>query len=300
MWNAIAKLLGDTGAARPVGASPWDRWIALSLAPVVVAEALLREGLALRPMHVAVGFAMLGAVVVRRARPFAATALGFGLATAWSLVLRALGLPATTLEISAFVLLLPYSLVRWGSAREVVAGVFVLAGAYASAALHGEMHGLGEAIGAAVVILFPGALGASARFRANAHAREVEHAKLQERTYLARDLHDTVAHHVAAIAIQAQAGRAVLAVRPEASASSLEAIEREAARTLAEPLTDREEEVLLAVARGRTNQEIAGDLHVSLSTVKSHLANLMGKLGARNRVEIAMFAYETGRVARGA
>ncbi|MBS2014214.1 MAG: response regulator transcription factor [Deltaproteobacteria bacterium] len=69
---------------------------------------------------------------------------------------------------------------------------------------------------------------------------------------------------------------------------------------LAEPLTDREEEVLLAVARGRTNQEIAGDLHVSLSTVKSHLANLMGKLGARNRVEIAMFAYETGRVPRGA
>ncbi len=69
--------------------------------------------------------------------------------------------------------------------------------------------------------------------------------------------------------------------------------------TLAEPLTEREEEVLLAVARGRTNQEIARELHVSLSTVKSHVANLMGKLDARNRVEIAMFAYETGRVVRG-
>ena len=64
---------------------------------------------------------------------------------------------------------------------------------------------------------------------------------------------------------------------------------------LAEPLTEREEEVLLAVARGRTNQEIARDLHISLSTVKSHLANLMGKLGARNRVEIVMWAYETKR-----
>jgi DNA-binding NarL/FixJ family response regulator len=63
-----------------------------------------------------------------------------------------------------------------------------------------------------------------------------------------------------------------------------------------EPLTAREEEVVKAVAAGRTNAEIAGDLHISLSTVKSHLASLMTKLAARNRVEIAMWAYETGRV----
>ncbi len=65
-----------------------------------------------------------------------------------------------------------------------------------------------------------------------------------------------------------------------------------------EPLTDREEEVLRTVARGRTNAEIAAELHISLSTVKTHLASLMNKLGARNRVEIAMFAYESGRVGR--
>ncbi|MFN0028758.1 MAG: response regulator [Acidimicrobiales bacterium] len=64
-----------------------------------------------------------------------------------------------------------------------------------------------------------------------------------------------------------------------------------------EPLTGREEEVLLTVARGRTNAEIADELYISLSTVKSHLASLMNKLGARNRVEIAMWAYETGRIA---
>lgn len=63
-----------------------------------------------------------------------------------------------------------------------------------------------------------------------------------------------------------------------------------------EPLTEREEQVLVTVARGRTNAEIASELHISLSTVKSHLASLMGKLDARNRVEIAMWAYETGRV----
>ena len=63
-----------------------------------------------------------------------------------------------------------------------------------------------------------------------------------------------------------------------------------------EPLTEREEEVLLTVARGRTNAEIAEELHITLSTVKTHVAALMNKIGARNRVEVAMWAYETGRV----
>ena len=63
-----------------------------------------------------------------------------------------------------------------------------------------------------------------------------------------------------------------------------------------EPLTAREEEVLARVARGRTNTEIADELFISLSTTKTHLASLMSKLGARNRVELAMWAYETNRV----
>lgn len=62
-------------------------------------------------------------------------------------------------------------------------------------------------------------------------------------------------------------------------------------------LTDREEEILLAVARGRSNAEIGKELEISLSTVKSHVASVMTKLPARNRVEIAIWAYETGRIA---
>ena len=62
------------------------------------------------------------------------------------------------------------------------------------------------------------------------------------------------------------------------------------------PLTDREEEVLVTVARGRTNAEIGDELHISLSTVKAHLASLMTKLEVRNRVELAIWAHETGRV----
>ncbi len=63
-----------------------------------------------------------------------------------------------------------------------------------------------------------------------------------------------------------------------------------------EPLTEREEQVLLAVARGLSNSEIASELYITLSTVKTHLASLMMKLAARNRVEIAIWAHQTKRV----
>jgi len=60
-----------------------------------------------------------------------------------------------------------------------------------------------------------------------------------------------------------------------------------------QPLSERETEVIRAIARGRTNQEIAAELFISLSTVKSHLATIQNKLQVRNRVEIAAWAWES-------
>jgi DNA-binding NarL/FixJ family response regulator len=63
---------------------------------------------------------------------------------------------------------------------------------------------------------------------------------------------------------------------------------------LSEPLTDRELDVVRLVALGRTNAEIAAELYVSLSTVKTHLSSIQLKLAARNRVEIAAWAWQNG------
>ncbi len=89
-------------------------------------------------------------------------------------------------------------------------------------------------------------------------------------------------------------------IAPSVTARLLAAFSQHQARAIPmqpfEALTEREEEVLATVAKGWTNAEIAEGLHISLSTAKTHLASLMSKLGARNRVEIVMWAYETGRI----
>ncbi|MFE0736458.1 response regulator [Streptomyces sp. NPDC058855] len=68
------------------------------------------------------------------------------------------------------------------------------------------------------------------------------------------------------------------------------------ARSRLEPLTGREREVVALLGAGLSNQEIAGRLHVVEGTVKAHVSAVLGRLGLRNRVQLAILAHEAGLV----
>jgi len=115
-------------------------------------------------------------------------------------------------------------------------------------------------------------------------------------------LKDAPRHDLIAAVKIAAAGNALLA--PSVTMRLIDAFARRPARTLPAPsrlalLTSREHDILLRLARGLTNAEIAADLVISEATVKSHVGNLLAKLGLRDRVQAVILAYETGIVQPG-
>jgi len=77
------------------------------------------------------------------------------------------------------------------------------------------------------------------------------------------------------------------------------AVAVEAAHRL-DGVTEREREVLVLIARGLSNTEIAAELHLSIATAKSHVGRLLTKLGARDRAQLVIAAYEAGLMTLGA
>jgi DNA-binding NarL/FixJ family response regulator len=115
-------------------------------------------------------------------------------------------------------------------------------------------------------------------------------------------LKDAPRHDLIAAVRVAAAGNALLA--PSVTMRLIDAFARRPAQTLPAPsrlasLTGREHDILLRLARGLTNAEIAADLVVSEATVKSHVGSLLAKLGLRDRVQAVILAYETGVVQPG-
>jgi DNA-binding NarL/FixJ family response regulator len=80
----------------------------------------------------------------------------------------------------------------------------------------------------------------------------------------------------------------------DAYAQQLPVTPRTADNTLLQKLTEREREILIAITRGWTNPEIADRLHLSESTVKTHVGRVLAKIGARDRVQAVIFAYDIG------
>ncbi|MDO3647423.1 sensor histidine kinase [Nocardia mangyaensis] len=221
---------------RPADAPPIGRldWLLVGVfAAVALVEGIVAPGSGWRPLVVALALALIPALLWRRDRPLPAALVGWGAAGLLSVLQLTTRAGELGLYSMTAVLILLYSLVRWGSGREMVVGtafvtIVVALGMYASAA------GWAEVFGGSVLLLLLVALAAVFRYRADLWHRQQREIRNQERVALARELHDTVAHHVSAIAVQAQAGRVVAGIEPEKAAEILAAIESEASRTLAE------------------------------------------------------------------
>lgn len=212
----------------------WRDWALVALlVSWSVVETTLREDLASRPLVLVVVLVVLAPLWWRRTHPLVAVTVSFGTLTAVDVARILAGDETGLLTSIAGVLVLPYALFRWGAGREAAIGLGIIL-AWLAITHVADPAGAAEVVAGYGFFLFAAALGASIRYHANTRIRDIDEAKLREREQLARELHDTVAHHVSGIAVQAQAGRAVATSHPERVIDVLAIIEDAASRTLTE------------------------------------------------------------------
>ena len=275
--NAVRSIWAEPRAPQPP-ARVWRDWVLVAvLVATAILEASFREDVIWRPVALVLAVALVFPLLWRRTHPLAAVAVTFGTLIAVTVAVAALfGADGPVgLDTMVYVLLFPYALFRWGSGREAVIGLGILLVAYVLG-IASDYTGLVDAALASVVGLFPAALGAAVRYQTTARLRALDQVKLREREQLARELHDTVAHHVSAIAIRAQAGRVVAGSHPGAAVDALKVIEEEASRTLAEMRS------IVGVLREHEEAELAPQRGVA------DLNQLADRVGDRPRVEVQL------------
>lgn len=236
-------MLAEPRVPDPPPRGRWDWALVAALAPIAIFEAATNPNLVWPLVSVVVTLAILPTLLWRRTHPLASLAVAFATITAVDVVSLAVGEEWEGLSTNVFVLLLLYSLFRWDSGRNAAIGLALTGIPLLFSIEDQQRHDGTEAFPASnvllggMVLLVAAAFGASVRYQDKARARGLDQMKLLEREQLARELHDTVAHHVSAIAIRAQAGRVVAAADPAAALDALQVIEEEASRTLAEMRT---------------------------------------------------------------
>src|ERR1700712_724609 len=231
--NALHALWAEARPTHPPNRGPLDWTLVAAVICWSVVEAVLRQDLAPRPLLLLAALAVLGPLLWRRTHPLVAVAVSFGTLTIVDIVRILTGSQGALLNSISAALILAYALFRWGSGREAVSGLGVIL-LWLPITRVADPTSSAETVALFAFFLFAAALGAAIRYRTRIRIRDIDQAKAREREQLARELHDTVAHHVSGIAIQAQAGRAIAASHPEAAIEALAVIEDAATRTLTE------------------------------------------------------------------
>lgn len=231
--DALRSLWAEPRSAHAPARGLQDWALVAALASWSVLDVVFRQGLAPLPLLLLAALAVLGPLLWRRTHPLVAVAVCFGTLTIVDTVRILTGTQGVLLNSVAAALILAYALFRWGSGREAVGGLGIILVWLAITCIADSMS-VWETLTGYAVFLSATVLGVAVRYRAKVRLRDIDQAKAREREQLARELHDTVAHHVSGIVIQAQAGRAVAASHPERAVEALAVIEDAATRTLTE------------------------------------------------------------------
>ncbi|MGL4177128.1 MAG: sensor histidine kinase [Dermatophilaceae bacterium] len=231
--NALRSLWAEPRPSDAADPGPWDWALVAALVGWCVVEMVLRDDMSPLPLSLIAVLAVAAPLPWRRRRPLAAVAAAFGTLTAVDAMRILAGSDGVLPSSVSATLVLAYALFRWGSGREAATGLGVIL-LWLATTFVANPSTSAETVGGYAFFLSAAALGAAIRYSARVRIRDLDHAKVREREQLARELHDTVAHHVSGIAIQAQAGRAVAASHPERAVETLATIEDAATRTLTE------------------------------------------------------------------
>ncbi len=229
--GALRALWEEPRASAPPGTTWWDRALVAGLVPVTVLEAALRADMVWPVWHAAWALVCVVTLLWRPHHPLAMLVVAYAAQTVAGVVPALAGEPNRVLDVTAVVLLLAYSLGRWASGRGVVAGsCFLLVVHLAREPLY-DASGSSMVVGVGALML-PVALGALMRLWARSQVRTREEIRAREREQLARDLHDTVAHHVSGILMHARAAKVRARTDPGAAVEAMDDVEDAAARTL--------------------------------------------------------------------
>lgn len=256
MLENIRSILAEPKAPNPPR-RVWRDWALLGvLLPAILLEGLLRPDVVWRPFTLVLGMALTLTLLWRRTHPLLMLVVAFGATTLVQVAALATGETWEVLYFNAGLILLPYALFRWGSGREAAAGLGMLLVSI-TFDLTANSTGPADVVAGMVFMALTLAIATSVRYRAASRLREKEQVMLREREQLARELHDTVAHYVSAIAIRAQAGQALAPSDPAAALDALEVIEEAASRTLTELRS------MVGALRGAEEPELAPQLGVA-------------------------------------
>jgi signal transduction histidine kinase len=234
MTKALRSPWAEPRAPGNPGILWWDRWLVAGLVVTAIVEGVVRwDSLLWSPLAILFAVALAVTLLWRRTHPLTVVVIDFAAITVMNVVALITSDPDFGLYTMVFILIIPYALLRWASGREIVIGLGLVMLGFATG-LAADFTDVGEAIAGFIFAMSPVLMGATVRYRSFARSRDRDQAVLQERAELARELHDTVAHHVSAIAIRAQAGRTLAGTNPNAPLDALRVIEEEASKTLAE------------------------------------------------------------------